>query len=518
MSQHVILLTDALEPPAAELTGALQEAGLVAFIEVLREVDISAIRPDPQDISLLPRELEPAPLAVLYELVPGTEMVEIYAAVEHALALWPGTPLVACRRTLLATQKQGLRILESSTLRRLGFSAVADEPAQLPALLRKMEERGNTGELRLAAEKLDPFFTETVELPVRLSRSGLRSAFELVAVLHLAADQRSAAHTAIEGLRRLVDADRWTIYLATNGSNASAMGLEPLAVRTSESSGEVDNDDWRRTLLTDALVTTGPVSDAAHECVAGMEVVKKRSAGKRVVSVPLVSGDRVVGALEAVREQAGSRTFSRTDTRLLEALASPIASALANSMRIAEAERLSQTDDLTKLHNARYLRQFLLSEVKRARRYGSCVSALFLDLDDFKKINDVHGHLAGSHVLMEMATIILSSVRDTDVVARYGGDEFVVILPETGVEQATQVAERIRDKIYRHPFTGGRRLELRLTASFGVASFPQHAQSPQQLVAFADTAMYEAKADGKNRVSLSGTLSSIYNDENALPQ
>jgi diguanylate cyclase (GGDEF)-like protein len=252
--------------------------------------------------------------------------------------------------------------------------------------------------------------------------------------------------------------------------------------------------------------------------VAGVEVVKKRSAGQPVVSVPLVSGDRVVGALEAVREQTGSRTFSRTDTKLLKALAAPIASALANSIRIAEAERLSQTDDLTKLHNARYLRQFLLSEVKRARRYGSYVSALFLDLDDFKQINDAYGHLVGSHVLMEMATIILSSVRDTDVVARYGGDEFVVILPETGVEQATQVAERIRQKIHRHFFTGGRRLELQLTASFGVASFPQHAQSPQQLVACADTAMYEAKAGGKNRVSLSGALSSIYNDENALPQ
>ena len=97
-------------------------------------------------------------------------------------------------------------------------------------------------------------------------------------------------------------------------------------------------------------------------------------------------------------------------------------------MRISEAERLSQTDDLTKLHNARYLRQFLLNEIRRARRYGSSVAALFLDLDDFKRVNDAHGHLAGSHVLMEMAAVILSSIRDTDAVARYGGDEFVIVL------------------------------------------------------------------------------------------
>ena len=153
---------------------------------------------------------------------------------------------------------------------------------------------------------------------------------------------------------------------------------------------------------------------------------------------------------------------------------------------------------MTKLHNARFLRQFLLSEVRRARRYNSSVAALFFDLDDFKHVNDAHGHLVGSHVLMEMATIILSSVRDTDVVARYGGDEFVVILPESNLDQALFVAERVRRKIERNAFTGGRGLRLQLTASFGVATFPAHAQSPQQLVAGADAAMYEAKAAGKN--------------------
>ena len=188
------------------------------------------------------------------------------------------------------------------------------------------------------------------------------------------------------------------------------------------------------------------------------------------------------------------------ELRELFRLALPLAAALGNSLRIAEAERLSQTDDLTKLHNARYLRQFLLSEIRRARRYNSIVAALFFDLDDFKLVNDVHGHLVGSHVLMEMATIILSSVRDTDVVARYGGDEFVVILPESNVESAAFVAERVRRKIERNAFTGGRGLKLQLTASFGVAIFPAHAQSPQQLVANADAAMYEAKAAGKNCV------------------
>ncbi|HLL74121.1 MAG TPA: GGDEF domain-containing protein, partial [Pyrinomonadaceae bacterium] len=199
-------------------------------------------------------------------------------------------------------------------------------------------------------------------------------------------------------------------------------------------------------------------------------------------------------------EGASAREFTDGEAALLSSLSVPLAAALANSVRIAEAERLSLTDDLTKLHNARFLRQHLTAEVKRARRYGSSASALFIDLDDFKEINDRHGHLAGSHVLMEVATVILTGVRDTDVVARYGGDEFVVVLPETATEMALRVGERVREKIAFHQFTGGRGLRLRLTASIGVACFPEHAQSPQQLVAAADAAMYEAKAARKNCV------------------
>ena len=195
-----------------------------------------------------------------------------------------------------------------------------------------------------------------------------------------------------------------------------------------------------------------------------------------------------------------SRDFSDEEAALLSALSVPLGAALANSVRIAEAERLSLTDDLTKLHNARFLRQYLTAEVKRARRYDTTVAALFLDLDDFKEINDRHGHLAGSHVLMEVASAILTGVRDTDVVARYGGDEFVVVLPETSVEMAQRVAERIREKVAANTFTGGRGLRLRLTASVGVACCPQHAQSPQQLISNADAAMYEAKAAHKNCV------------------
>ncbi|HEV7842506.1 MAG TPA: sensor domain-containing diguanylate cyclase, partial [Pyrinomonadaceae bacterium] len=271
---------------------------------------------------------------------------------------------------------------------------------------------------------------------------------------------------------------------------------------------EIPDKDWRRALMGESLALFGSESRSARSAAVTMETVRRREQGRSIVAVPLINSGRVFGVIEAVREGASRRAFSKADTELLNALAIPIASALANSVRIAEAERLSQTDDLTKLHNARYLRQYLTNEIKRARRYNSSVAAIFLDLDDFKRINDLHGHLVGSHVLMEMAAVILASVRDTDAVARYGGDEFVIVLPETNIEQAERVASRLREKTEWHEFTGGRRLQLKLTASFGVAAFPQHAQSPQQLVASADTAMYEAKAAHKNCIRLASEASS----------
>ena len=517
MPKHVILLTDAYEAPATTLIEVLREAGVGALFEVLREAEVAA--------SSRQRERETAkasdaelPLAVLYEVVAGADVLEIHAAVEHATAIWPGTPLVACRQKSSENGRHTLqRTLDTPALKRLGFRAVADEPAQLPALLREMEERGTTGDL-VPPDHLENILLEgALLLPPTLKAKSLRAAFEAVASLHFAVDQKGAAQTALVGLAPLVRADRWTIYLTSETSGNEEATLEPLAVRgLLAKEREIPEQDWKRALLGEAIVLSGSESKAAREASACMEAVRKTEKGRRVLAVPLISGERVLGVIEAVRDGAGARAFTKADTTLLVALAVPIGSALANSVRIAEAERLSQTDDLTKLHNARFLRQFLLNEVKRARRYGSSVATVFFDLDDFKRVNDLHGHLVGSYVLMEMAAIILSSVRDTDVVARYGGDEFVIILPETDFSAAARVAERLCAKIARHYFTGGRRLQLQLTASFGVASFPQHAHSPQQLVACADTAMYEAKAAGKNCVRYAADPTPTFKNEKAI--
>lgn len=503
--KHVVLLTNAHEAPATALADVLHGSGVAAFVEGFREQELIASAQVEEGDEAGGSAVAP-PLAVLYEVAPGADMRELYSVIEHAVAVWPHAPLVACRRPNEGNIPSALRTPDAATLKRLGFRAIADEPAQLPALLRELEDRGTTGELRPLDAIESVWVSGNLLLPLKISPKDLRGAFELVASLHFTTDQVSAANTALAGLSAITEADRWTIFLTSAASGGAAMGLEPVAVRgLTTAERTVRDSDWQRALLGNALALSGSESKSARRAVSKMETVRKTEGGRRIIAVPLVEGERVMGVLEGVREGEGRRSFTKANARLLEALALPIAAALGNSLRIAEAERLSQTDDLTKLHNARYLRQFLLGEVRRARRYNSSVAALFFDLDDFKLVNDAYGHLVGSHVLMEMATIILSSVRDTDVVARYGGDEFVVILPESNVEQAAFVAERVRRKIERNAFTGGRGLRLQLTASFGVATFPAHAQSPQQLVANADAAMYEAKAAGKNCLRFAAT-------------
>lgn len=511
MTRHVILLTDAHEAPAPVLVETLRDAGLMVLVEGLRETEVAARMSLKAERATASVEDVPQPVAVLYEVHPGVDTVELHAVREHARIIWPSTPLIICRHKANGNSLSNLRVLDNTALKRLGFRLIADDPAQLPVLLREMEGRGATGDLALP-KSIAPeseFLPGALLLPARLKISSLRAAFELVASLHFTSDQKGAAHTALVGLAQLISADRWAIYLTSDANGGEGLALEPLAVRgLTTSEREIPEKDWRRALMGESLALFGSESKSSRLAASSMETVRRREAGRRVVAAPLINSERVFGVLEAVREGKGRRAFSKAEMELLNALAVPVASALANSVRIAEAERLSQTDDLTKLHNARYLRQYLTNEIKRARRYNSSVAAIFLDLDDFKRINDIHGHLVGSHVLMEMAAVILSSVRDTDAVARYGGDEFVVILPETNIEQAELVASRLRAKTERHEFTGGRRLQLKITASFGIAAFPEHAQSPQQLVASADTAMYEAKAAHKNCVRLASKPSS----------
>ncbi len=173
---------------------------------------------------------------------------------------------------------------------------------------------------------------------------------------------------------------------------------------------------------------------------------------------------------------------------------------LLNAERNAQTQNLIYIDDLTKLYNSRYLNVVLDRELKRSERYRNFFSVLFMDLDFFKRVNDSHGHLVGTRVLVEAGVLLRACVRETDTVVRYGGDEFVVLLVETRAEEALFVAERMRTRIAAHTFGRELGLEIRLTISIGIAAFPDHASTKQHLLSLADQAMYKGKDSTRNVV------------------
>ncbi len=225
------------------------------------------------------------------------------------------------------------------------------------------------------------------------------------------------------------------------------------------------------------------------------------------IAFPLECRGRVVAALVGLDKAAAPRepVFAPATQAALKRALEPGGIALDNAVRVQRAEALSVTDDLTQLYNSRYLSQVLRRETKRASRSGRPLSLLFIDLDGFKSINDNYGHLYGSRALVEAAGLIRQSARETDVVARFGGDEFALILPDTGSEGAAAVGERIRDKVNAHGFLQGDGLNIHLTVSVGVATLPDVAASTEGLIQAADEAMYHVKEHGKNGIYIAGT-------------
>ena len=223
-----------------------------------------------------------------------------------------------------------------------------------------------------------------------------------------------------------------------------------------------------------------------------------------VLAVPLVHR-QVGGVLQVV----GRRTTADVDEpalrESLEALrsfAEAAAVALDNVALHAEAQRLSVTDALTGLWNVRYLRDALRREVERAVRFERPLAVVVLDVDHFKDVNDRHGHQRGDAVLAELAQRVRAQVRDVDTVARYGGEELVVVLPETDGSGGRLLAERVREAVAREPFDGADRTGLAVTVSCGVADLPTCGRSADELVRAADDALYVAKASGRDRVVL----------------
>ena len=213
------------------------------------------------------------------------------------------------------------------------------------------------------------------------------------------------------------------------------------------------------------------------------------------IALPVTYAESLMGVLYV--ESSEKCTFPDEEVLLLRTLADLFAGALHNALTFQKAQEQAITDGLTGVKTHRYLMETLSQEWKRSTRANRPFSLVLMDLDRFKFVNDFYGHLEGDVVLQRVGHILEQNCRRSDVVARYGGDEFVILMPETSVEQARQLASKLRGWIASDPLLR----DKNITASFGIAAFPVHGSTPQELIQVADSSMYLSKHQGGNSVS-----------------
>jgi diguanylate cyclase (GGDEF)-like protein len=215
----------------------------------------------------------------------------------------------------------------------------------------------------------------------------------------------------------------------------------------------------------------------------------------RALVVPVRGHESEIGCLWIFEGSAGFDATVLDHARLVRGHAEL---ALHNAERYHRAKERAFVDDVTEVYNARFLLQAAEREIQRSKRYGTPLSVLFLDLDRFKLVNDRYGHLVGSDVLRKLSRELQECIRQVDTLARYGGDEFTILLVDTGVEDAMVIAERIRHTVATTFFEGGGAEPIRLSISIGVATYPVHGSERDALLDAADKAMYRAKSLGRN--------------------
>lgn len=317
----------------------------------------------------------------------------------------------------------------------------------------------------------------------------LTSTLELEGVLKLIMDQ----------LSRLLKAQAWSLLLrdAESGELAFEIAVSPAAerlkglklARGQGIAGWVAEQGMP--LLIPDVRIDARFSDKIDRASAFVT--------RAVVCVPIKSRDCVLGVIELVNGP-GEGIFTQADLQILSTIADYAAIAIENARNFKRVSELVITDDLTGLYNGRHLHALIDEEIERVRRFGGKLSLIFIDLDFFKKINDSRGHLVGSRTLAEIGQLIRGNIRKICKAARYGGDEFVIVLPNTGKSGAMTLATKLRELFREHEFRDEDGSPFNLTASFGLATYPDDARSKEELIRLADQAMYRVKESTRDAV------------------
>lgn len=414
---------------------------------------------------------------------------------------WREIPVVML--TAMPPEQAAVRTLE------LGASDFIKKPFRVRELLARVQAQLRQRDALLAARAA----LRQAEAELLRAREEAQSRRDLAEILHEVTGELTADEIYRILARRVARAlgiSHCSIVLARPGDATGivATAFEDPRVRNLEIRLErypeirAALDTGHPVLVEDALVS--PVfADARRLWEREGRTVRIRS----VIALPFTLDRRQAGVF-FLRTERGEQALTHADAQFADTViragvaairrAQLIESTRADNVRL---EALATTDALTRLLNRRGLVERLSTEMDRARRYGTVLALLMIDVDHFKEINDTWGHLTGDAVLAEVARLLQGAVRTVDLVARYGGEEFVVILPETPLDGAATFAERIRERLAQHPFGADVGRSVHLTASIGVASFPSpRGETIEDLLARADEALYRAKAAGRNRV------------------
>ncbi|HIE05605.1 MAG TPA: diguanylate cyclase [bacterium (Candidatus Stahlbacteria)] len=333
----------------------------------------------------------------------------------------------------------------------------------------------------------------------------LKTLNEVVRVLNSSLDPDQIFKGIMEKITDLIRAEAWSLLLIDKERDelyfeeaAGPVGQKLLGKRIKIGEGIVG---WVAKEAKSIIVP-----DVSEDARFNPVFDKKTSfKTKSILCVPLKRGDELFGVLEMINKVGGD-PFVRDDLLLLEIFAEHATVAIQNAMLYKKIEQLSITDDLTSLYNSRFCNMFLDRVVEEAKRDKKNVSVIFLDIDFFKLVNDRFGHLVGGETLKAVGERIKSVARSMDYCIRYGGDEYIVILPKTPKKTALVIAERIRKAIADEPFLAFENQLFHLTITSGVATFPDDAGSKEELLGMSDQAMYVGKTQGKNLVIDSAKL------------
>lgn len=318
-------------------------------------------------------------------------------------------------------------------------------------------------------------------------------------------DPSKTYNSIVSNSKELLQSERASLMIFDETANelvlkaASGLATDPASVssvRVGEGvSGEVI-DTGKPVMVTDLRI-------------AGRKAAppERRYKTNSFISYPIMIGGRKVGVLN-VTDKSGGGVYDEVDLSLLEIIGPQVALALERAEwqeRATEFQLMSITDSLTGLPNRRYLEERLAEELNRSKRYDYPMSFLMIDIDDFKAYNDTNGHQAGDVALQITAHCLKGALRAVDIASRYGGEEFCILLPQTGIAEAGVIADRIRHRVSTTEFPHGKAQPLgQVTISVGVSTFTKNVDTSENIIAAADRALYQAKSMGKDRVEFYG--------------